>query len=107
MHISGVKYILPTDNVISKMPDYQRFGREGRLRLNPNQIPYLECPLSTSVNNNFSVASNMKTYAKSEMCTCCTNRGGTTKFKMGVTTCSYNIRGRKPTKVIIILRQYL
>ena len=41
VRISGIKYILPVDNVISKIMDHQRFGRKTKLRLNPDHIPYL------------------------------------------------------------------
>ena len=28
VHISDVKYVLPADNIISKIPDYKLFGRK-------------------------------------------------------------------------------
>ena len=28
VHLTNVKYILPVDNVITKLPDYQSFGRK-------------------------------------------------------------------------------
>ena len=28
VHLTDVKYTLPVDNVINKLPDYQRFGRK-------------------------------------------------------------------------------
>ena len=37
-HIKHVKYILPADKYISKIPDYSSFGRKTILRINPNQI---------------------------------------------------------------------
>ena len=37
-HIKHVKYILPVDKYINKLPDYSGFGRKTTLRLNPNQI---------------------------------------------------------------------
>ena len=42
VHVLQVKYILPTDNVISKMPYYQMFGRKAKLHLNLDCIPDLE-----------------------------------------------------------------
>ena len=38
---TDVKYILPVDNVITKLLDYQSFGRKTKLRLNPERIPDL------------------------------------------------------------------
>ena len=46
----NVKYILPVDNVITKLPDYQSFGRKTRLRMNPDRIPNLHWNLSTTLN---------------------------------------------------------
>ena len=35
VHISEVEYNLPVDRVIAKLPDYQSFGRQFKLRLGP------------------------------------------------------------------------
>ena len=37
-----VKYMLPADQVISKLPDYQCFGRQLKLRIDPKNIPNLK-----------------------------------------------------------------
>ena len=50
VHLTDVKYILPVDNVITKLPDYQSFGRKSKLRLNPDRIPNLHWNLSTTLN---------------------------------------------------------
>ena len=50
VHLTDVKYILPVDNVINKLPDYQSFGRKTKLRLNPDRIPNLNWNLSTTLN---------------------------------------------------------
>ena len=50
VHLTDVKYILPVDNVITKLSDYQSFGRETKLRLNPDRIPNLHWNLSTTLN---------------------------------------------------------
>ena len=50
VHLMDVKYILPVDNVITKLPDYQSFGRKTKLRLNPDRIPNLHWNLSTTLN---------------------------------------------------------
>ena len=47
-HIKHVKYILPTDKYIDKLPDYSGFGRKTTLRINPNQIPDLHWKLAKS-----------------------------------------------------------
>ena len=50
VHLTDVKYILPVDNVITKLPDYQSFGRKTKLRLNLDRIPNLHWSLSTTLN---------------------------------------------------------
>ena len=49
VHLTDVKYILPVD-VITKLPDYQSFGRKTKLRLNLDRIPNLHWNLSTTLN---------------------------------------------------------
>ena len=44
--VKHVKYILPTDKYINKLPDYSGFGRKTTLRLNPDQIPDLHLEYS-------------------------------------------------------------
>ena len=50
VHLTDIKYILPVDNVITKLPDYQSFGRKTKLRLNPDRITNLHWNLSTTLN---------------------------------------------------------
>ena len=50
VHLTDVKYILPVDNVINKLLDYQSFGRKTKLRLNPDRVPDLHWNLSTTLN---------------------------------------------------------
>ena len=50
IYLTDVKYILPVDNVITKLPDYQSFGRKTELRLNLDKIPNLYWNLSTTLN---------------------------------------------------------
>ena len=50
VHLTDVKYILLMDNIITKLPDYQTFGRKTKLRLNPDRIPNLHWNLSTTLN---------------------------------------------------------
>ena len=45
-HIKHVKYVLPTDKYINKLPDYTGFGRKTTLRINPDQIPDLHWKLA-------------------------------------------------------------
>ena len=40
-HISNIKYIMPTERYISQLPDYESFGQQMKLRLNPKNIPDL------------------------------------------------------------------
>ena len=50
VHLTDIKYILPVDNVITELPDYQSFGRKTKLRLNLDRIPNLHWNLSTTLN---------------------------------------------------------
>ena len=50
IHLTDVKYILPVDNMITKLPDYESFGRKTKLRLNPYRIPDLHWNLSATLN---------------------------------------------------------
>ena len=50
VHLTVVKYILPVDSVITKLPDYQSFGRKTKLRLNQDRIPNRYWNLSTILN---------------------------------------------------------
>ena len=45
-HIKHIKYILPADKYITKLPDYTGFGRKTTLRINPDQIPDLHWKLA-------------------------------------------------------------
>ena len=47
-HIKHVKYVLPTDKYINKLPDYSGFGRKTMLRINPDQIPDLHWNLANT-----------------------------------------------------------
>ena len=47
-HIKHVKYILPADKYIDKLPDYSGFGRKTTLRINPDQIPDLHWKLANT-----------------------------------------------------------
>ena len=50
VHLTDVKCILPVGNVITKLPDYQSFGRKTKLRLNLDRTPDLHWNLSTTLN---------------------------------------------------------
>ena len=41
VHIQDIKYILPTDSILAKLPNYDTFGRKTKLRLNPDNITEL------------------------------------------------------------------
>ena len=40
-HKSNIKYIMPAERYISQLPDYESFGRQTKLQLNPRNIPDL------------------------------------------------------------------
>ena len=50
VHITDVKYILPADNIIAKLPDYNKFGCKTKLRPNPQNVPDLNWELATTAN---------------------------------------------------------
>ena len=50
VHITDVKYVLLADNVIAKLPDYNKFGCKTKLSLNPQNIPDLNWELATKAN---------------------------------------------------------
>ena len=50
VHITDVKYILPADTIIAKLPDYNKFGCKTKLRLNPQNILDLNWELATTAN---------------------------------------------------------
>ena len=54
LHISDVKYVLPADRVISKLPDYQYFGRQSKLGIDLKEIPNLKWEPDVTINTNFS-----------------------------------------------------
>ena len=37
-HISNIKYIMPAERYISQLPDYEIFGQQTKLHLNPQNI---------------------------------------------------------------------
>ena len=49
-HISNIKYIMPAERYISQLPDYERFGQQSKLCLNPKNIPDLSWKWADTVN---------------------------------------------------------
>ena len=49
-HVSNIKYIMPAEQYISQLPDYELFGRQTKLRLNPKNIPDLSWKWADTVN---------------------------------------------------------
>ena len=50
VHIQDIKYVLPADSIIAKLPNYDNFGRKTKLRLKPDNIPDLHWELATLAN---------------------------------------------------------
>ena len=48
-HVTDIKKILPADQVISQLPDYNSLGRLTRLRLHPKNIPDLDWQLASKL----------------------------------------------------------
>ena len=49
-HISNIKYIMPAEQYISQLPDYEIFGRQTKLCLNPKNIPDLSWKWADTIN---------------------------------------------------------
>ena len=49
-HITDVKKILPADQAITQLPDYNKLGRLTKLRLNPRDIPDLKWQITSELN---------------------------------------------------------
>ena len=62
VHITDVKYILPADNIIAKLPNYIKFGRKTKLRLNPQNIPDLNWGLAITANTKSIPTTTTATY---------------------------------------------
>ena len=61
VHIQDVKYIFPADSIIAKLPNYDRFGRKTKLRLNPDNIPDLHWELATLANTTTATTNSYST----------------------------------------------
>ena len=48
-HVTDIKKILPADQVISQLPEYNSLGRLTTLRLHPKNIPDLDCQLASKL----------------------------------------------------------
>ena len=55
VHITDVKYVLPVDSVISRIPTFNQFGRKTKLNLNPNVVPDLKWKVSDTLNTKTSI----------------------------------------------------
>ena len=49
-HITDVKKILPVDQAITQLPDYNKLERLTKLRLNPRDIPDLKWQITSELN---------------------------------------------------------
>ena len=49
-HTSNIKYIMPAERYISQLPDYELFGHQTRLCLNPRNIPDLSWKWADTIN---------------------------------------------------------
>ena len=49
-YVTDVKKILPADQAISQLPDYNNLGRLTKIRFNPRDIPDLDWQLASELN---------------------------------------------------------
>ena len=67
-HVKHVKYILPADRYIMQIPDYNAFGRNTTLRLNPDMIPdFLTISNTKAMYTNY-IDINTLSYAHGNKC---------------------------------------
>ena len=85
VHISDVKYVLPADRAISKLPDYQSFGRQSKLRIDPKDIPNLKWAPTVTINTNLLAVSSKLDSTTSVM-------DGLNPIPLVSTTSLYNLR---------------
>ena len=51
VHIRDVKYILPAEAIIGKIPDFTNVGRTAKLNMHPNMVPDLQWSLTTKLSS--------------------------------------------------------
>ena len=49
-HVTDIKKVIPVDQAIAQLPDYNKFGHLTKLRLNPTNIPDLDWQLASELN---------------------------------------------------------
>ena len=49
-HVTVIKKVIPVDQAIAQLPDYNRLGHPTKLRLNPTNIPDLDWHLASELN---------------------------------------------------------
>ena len=49
-HVTDIKKVIPMDQAIAQLPDYNRLGHLTKLRLNPTNIPDLDWQLASELN---------------------------------------------------------
>ena len=76
VHIRDVKYILPAEAVIDKLPDFTNVGRATKLNLHPKIVPDLQWCLATNVT---SIIQNSQPVTANSNVTCTTVNTVTTK----------------------------
>ena len=48
--MTDIKKVIPADQAIAQLPDYNRLGHLSKLRLNPTNIPDLDWELASELN---------------------------------------------------------
>ena len=49
-HVTDIKKVIPVDQAIAQLPDYNKWGCLTKLRLNPTNIPDLDWQLASELN---------------------------------------------------------
>ena len=49
-HVTDIKKVIPVDQAITQLPDYNKLGHLVKLRLNPKNIPDLDWQLTSELN---------------------------------------------------------
>ena len=84
VHILDVKYMLPVDRILAKLPDHKSFGRQSKLRVDLKLIPNLKWELTVTVETSF-------TSVTSKLDSSTSNTARSSTYHLGSITVTYNL----------------
>ena len=60
VHVTDIKKVIPADHISTQLPDYNKFGRLTKLRLNLKSIPDLDWQLASELHLNLALYKTAK-----------------------------------------------